>query len=93
MQNELPSLSWDQWEELVEIFKLDDQFAVLREKTLSTPLPNIPYLGMYVLPRSLYTTIPSHLALSIHRFLSSLTLREGESNYTEEGLINVPKLM
>jgi len=70
--NELPSTSWDQWEEIVEIFKLDDQFAVLREKTLTTPLPNIPYLGM---------------------FLSSLTLREGESNYTEEGLINVPKLV
>ena len=39
---------WDMWEEVSEIVKIEDNFGVLRSVLKSTPLPAIPYLGMFV---------------------------------------------
>ena len=44
----LPEKGWDMWEELKEIFKCDQNFAALRTVNAKSPLPAVPYLGMYL---------------------------------------------
>jgi hypothetical protein len=44
----LPNTSWDMWEEVNNVLKIDENFAALRAILKTSSLPAIPYLGMFV---------------------------------------------
>jgi hypothetical protein len=59
------------YEEITDVFKLDDNFGSLRELVKKSSPPMIPYLGAY---------------------LSDLTFKDVDPNFTDDGLVNFGKM-